>query len=307
MSLAFAVHGQSVHSFQNGSFKLYYEVFGQGPPLYVLSGGPGEPPGHPYYQIIDSLKRKYTCVFLHQRGVGRSRAIPMTRETVTIANYVQDLEMMRKSRGDQRVTVVGYSWGGLYAMSYTAAHPESVANLVLLASAPASYRHWNALFGNQFVRRSQVEVDSMALLQKIFSPRSSKELDSMKRTNPSAPEVVAFKHFIGIHIRAMHYRKDNVYAHYDALFNNFNFQPTPLLDEEVLGTKMDLTPKLKTLKTPALILYGRQDDQGESVFFEQRDALRNSKVHVIEACGHAMVDDQPEEFFRVLLGYLKIR
>ena len=56
---------------------------------------------------------------------------------------------------------------------------------------------------------------------------------------------------------------------------------------------MDLRPKLMKLKILTLILYGRQDDQGEAVFFEQRDALRYTTIHAIEECGHAMVDDQP--------------
>jgi proline iminopeptidase len=34
-----------------------------------------------------------------------------------------------------------------------------------------------------------------------------------------------------------------------------------------METKWDITADLKKLDIPALILYGRQDDQGESTFF----------------------------------------
>ncbi len=48
--------GQNLKTFNNGSLNLYYEEYGKGPALYILSGGPGEAPEHPYRQIIDSLK-----------------------------------------------------------------------------------------------------------------------------------------------------------------------------------------------------------------------------------------------------------
>lgn len=35
--------------------------------------------------------------------------------------------------------------------------------------------------------------------------------------------------------------------------------------------------------------------------------LTRSQMHVIEECGHEMVDDQPEQFFRILMTYLKVR
>jgi proline iminopeptidase len=36
--------GQNLKSFNSGSLKLYYEEYGKGPALYILSGGPGEAP-----------------------------------------------------------------------------------------------------------------------------------------------------------------------------------------------------------------------------------------------------------------------
>ena len=68
---------------------------------------------------------------------------------------------------------------------------------------------------------------------------------------------------------------------FDELFYSFNFQPIPIIDKEVMETKWDITEKLKKINTPALILYGRQDDQGESVFYLQKECLRNSAMQVI--------------------------
>jgi proline iminopeptidase len=297
---------QDVKSFNNGAIKLYYEEYGKGPALYILSGGPGEAPEHPYRQIIDSLKSFYTCVLLHQRGSGKSRNITINETTITIGNYTKDIELLQKKRGDKKITLLGVSWGGLLAMNYAALHPHNVSNLILVCSAPPSYTVWNVLYDNQFARRSKVELDSMELLQKVFSTKSEKELDSLKIATPFCKEIVAYKEFIALHIRAMYYDKSKIsWKKFDDLFYSFNFQPIPVIDKEVIETKWDITNELRKLKIPSLIIYGRQDDQGESTFFLQKESLRFSEMHVIEKCGHEILEEQPAEFYKILLTHVK--
>ncbi|MBX2899390.1 MAG: alpha/beta hydrolase [Cyclobacteriaceae bacterium] len=298
--------GQNLKTFNNGSLKLYYEEYGKGPALYILSGGPGEAPEHPYRQIVDSLKSLYTCILIHQRGSGKSKDIPINQTTISINNYTQDIELLRRQRGDKKITLLGISWGGLLVMNYAVLHPESVSNLILICSAPPSYKVWNVLYDNQFARRSRIELDSMDILQKIFSTKTEKELDSLKIVTPDCKEVVAYKEFISLHIRAMYYDRSKISKeNFNDLFYSFNFQPIPIIDKEVLETKWDITNELKKLKTRALIVYGRQDDQGESTFYLQKESLRFSETHVIEQCGHEILEEQPTEFFKILMDYVK--
>ncbi len=298
--------GQSLKSFNNGSLKLYYEEYGKGPALYILSGGPGEAPEHPYRQIVDSLKSFYTCILIHQRGSGKSRDTPINQTTISIKNYTQDIELLRKQRGDKKITLLGISWGGLLVMNYAALHPENVSNLILVCSAPPSYTVWNVLYDNQFARRSKLELDSMDVLQKLFSTKTERELDSLKIVTPNCKEVVAYKEFIALHVRAMYYDRRKISEkNFNDLFYSFNFQPIPIIDKEVIETKWDITNELRKLKTPALIVYGRQDDQGESTFYLQKESLKFSETHVIEKCGHEILEEQPTEFFRILMDYVK--
>ena len=296
---------QNIKSFHNGDIRLFYEEYGKGPALYILTGGPGAPPEHPSYRIIDSLKSHYTCVLLHQRGSGRSRNIPINEKTINIASYLQDIELLRQKRNDAKITLLGISWGGLLAMNYSTKYPAHSAGLVLLGSAPPSYTLWPVLFDNQYVRRSQAELDSMDIFIKTFSSKTDKELDSLKRIDPASKEVIALRKFIAYHIRAMHYERNKVPSDFDSLFLNFNFQPIPFIDKEVMETKWDITADLKKLNIPALIVYGRQDDQGESTFYLQKECLKNSKMVVIEKCGHIMWDDQPQAFYKILVDHLR--
>lgn len=90
-------------------------------------------------------------------------------------------------------------------MGYAAEYPASVLQLFLVCSAPPSYKLWEVLFDNQFARRSSAEIDSMNMLQKIFSVKTERELDSLKHFDPSSKEVLAYKAFMAIHVRAMYY------------------------------------------------------------------------------------------------------
>jgi proline iminopeptidase len=297
-------YGQDLKSLYNGNIQLFYEEQGKGPALYILTGGPGAPPGDPSHRIMDSLKSFYTCVLLHQRGAGRSRNIPINETTINIKSYLQDIELLRKKRSDKKIILLGISWGGLLAMNYTVLYPQYVSNLVLICSAPPSYKLWDVLFDNQYTRRSTVELDSMKALQNIFSVKTDRELDSLKRVNPASEEVIAFKKFIAIHVRAMHYERMKLPDDFNDFFTNFNFQPIPFIDKEVMKTKWDITADLKKLNVPALIIYGRQDDQGESTFYLQKECLKNSKIHVIERSGHLVWEDQPDEFYKSIMYYL---
>jgi len=305
LSLSGYCYGQDLDSFYNGNIQLFYEEQGKGPALYILTGGPGAPPEDPSHRIMDSLRSFYTCVLLHQRGAGRSRNIPINETTINIKSYLQDIELLRKKRNDKKIILLGISWGGLLAMNYTVLYPQYVSNLVLIGSAPPSYKLWDVLFDNQYTRRSTAELDSMNALRNIFSVKTDRELDSLKKINPSSEEVIAFRKFIAIHVRAMHYEHMKLSDNFDDFFTNFNFQPIPFIDKEVMKTKWDITAELKKLNVPALILYGRQDDQGESTFYLQKECLKNSKIHVIERSGHIIWEDQPDEFYKTILNYLK--
>ncbi len=297
---------QPVKRFENGGAVLYYEEYGRGPALYILSGGPGEAPYYPYRQLADSLKAYYTCILLHQRGSGLSRDMPINAETISIEKYTQDIEALRALRGDRQLVLLGVSWGGLLAMNYAVTYPQRVAHLLLVCSAPPSYALWHVLYANQYARHSRAELDSMAMWQKIFSTRTERELDSLKRVDPNGVEVCAYREFILLHVRAMYYDRSKISRPvYEQLFTDFNFQPIPLIDQEVVETRFDITRKLKKLKIPALIVYGRQDDQGESTFHLQQQCLRHHEVHVIEQCGHEIMEEQPEAFYKILLGYVK--
>ncbi|HLF10158.1 MAG TPA: alpha/beta fold hydrolase [Gammaproteobacteria bacterium] len=82
-------------------------------------------------------------------GHGRStRPHPMTQHATTVASDWADIdavvEYLRKLRGVERVSLIGWSLGGPRAGGYAAQHPEKVAKLVVLARRTRATRRRSA-------------------------------------------------------------------------------------------------------------------------------------------------------------------
>jgi len=122
---------------------------GAGPLVVVLHGGPG---AHHDYLLpqYDRLATGRELFYSDQRGGGQSsvpRDVP-----VGWREHVADLEAIRVSLAIDRLTLCGYSWGGLLALLYLLEHPERVERLALVspASPTVAYRRQ---FDEEFARR----------------------------------------------------------------------------------------------------------------------------------------------------------
>jgi proline iminopeptidase len=122
---------------------------GAGPLVVVLHGGPG---AHHDYLLpqYDLLATRRELFYYDQRGGGQS---PVPRDVpVGWREHVADLEAIRVSLAIDRLTLCGYSWGGLLALLYLLEHPERVERLALVspASPTVAYRRQ---FDEEFARR----------------------------------------------------------------------------------------------------------------------------------------------------------
>src|SRR2546422_2930863 len=72
--------------------------------------------------------------------------------TTLFRSHVVDLEALRGHWGLDRLTVIGYSWGGLLALLYALEHPDRIARLALVSSAPVTAA-WRDEFERRFAAR----------------------------------------------------------------------------------------------------------------------------------------------------------
>lgn len=67
--------------------------------------------------------------------------------------YVDDIEAIRKFFGAAKVSLIGHSWGGLLAMHYALAYPETTDRIILTNSMVAASNDLGLFFGDSHCHR----------------------------------------------------------------------------------------------------------------------------------------------------------
>jgi pimeloyl-ACP methyl ester carboxylesterase len=98
------------------------------PLLLFLHGGPGESNMWLAHYTMKELEKYFVCVNWDQRGAGRSFRPGPLPETMTIDQFVKDtialIELLCARFGQQKVLLLGHSWGSVLAMKVAAARPD---------------------------------------------------------------------------------------------------------------------------------------------------------------------------------------
>lgn len=107
---------------------IYYEVTGQGEPLFLLHGNGGS--GKYFENQVPEFSRYFTVYTIDSRGHGRSTN---RSNTLSFALMADDLYSIMKQENIQQVDIVGFSDGANLAMVFTKKYPALVRRLVLNA------------------------------------------------------------------------------------------------------------------------------------------------------------------------------
>ena len=255
---------------------------GGGPPTVVLHGGPG---AHHDYLLpgFDALARGRELIYYDQRGGGRS---PVPREIpVGWREHVADLEELRRQWGLEKLTLAGYSWGGLLALLYAVEFPGRVSRLALVSPAPA-WREAREEFERRFAERN--------LAPELQRQRADLRASGLREKDPAAYSQRLFE------LSVAPYFFDPSRAH-----DLTPFRVTGRTQQEVWSSlgDYDLRPVLPQLSLPATVLHGQDDplplDTARAV-----TELLKGQFHSLPRCGHVPYIEAHEEFVRLLDHFL---
>lgn len=266
--------------------KLFTRQVGSGPLVVVLHGGPG---AHHDYLLpqYDLLARGRSLLYYDQRGGGQS---PVPRDTpIGWREHVADLDALRTDLGVERLTLCGYSWGGLLAVLYLLEHPESVERLALVSPASMTVQY-RRQFEEEFARR-------------MASPEIQRERDALRASglrerDPAAYQRRAFELSVAGYFRDFH----------DAT-NLTPFRVTARTQQAVWDSlgEYDLRPQLRDLPSrvplpPSLVVHGTYDPIPIAGSRELATLLHASLVDL--PAGHCPHVETTGEFVRALDEFL---
>ena len=114
--------------FEEGGVKLYYEVYGEGEPVLMLHGGVFGSIKE-FSKLIDELSKTYKIICLATRGHGKSY---IGNEPFSYEQRATDaLDLVKHLKYD-KVTVIGFSDGGLSALTMAAIYPGVVSKAIVI-------------------------------------------------------------------------------------------------------------------------------------------------------------------------------
>jgi proline iminopeptidase len=279
---------------QDGSFvrdgvQLYYRATGSGAPMVVLSGGPGFEVDY-MVPVADFLPASNQRIFYEQRGTGRSR-VTMTAENLTLEHVVADLEALRIHLKQERLFLVGHSWGGMLAMAYAAAHPSRVDRMILIGPGGPTleFTEW---FNDNI--QARLRAEDVAAVQ-YWAEAARRGVDADKVALETVRAITPgyfFDRAKGLAF-ASQFRDGSL----KIAVNQFLFAD--------MGRNYDSRPGLARLDRPVLIVQGHQDPIGDRTAEDIHAAIKSSVVKYIKQCGHFPWLEQPEQFRRILTEFFE--
>lgn len=276
-------------SFESAGVRLYFTSTGTGTPVVLLSGGPGLNIDY-MMPVAEFLPSGYRSIAFEQRGTGRSRPQAFDADSLTVRAVVADLEALRVRLHQERLTLLGHSWGGMLAMAYAAAHPAHVDRLILVGSGGPTLE-FNQWFGDNIQARLRPEdIES----RDYWRAAANSGVDAGKAATEALKAIVP----------GYFYDRKTALAFASVLeAGQFHLDVNRGLNAD-MNTHYDLREGLKHLKRPVLIVQGHQDPIGDTTAAGIHALITGSTLVYIKRCGHFPWIEQPEAFRKALADFL---
>jgi proline iminopeptidase len=303
--------GSSTWKMEPG-IELTHFAAGDGRNVLVVHGGPGEPFRQPM-PGLEPLTGDYRFHYYDQRGCGGStRPIDRFESTDMYENMlaldrslglgaqIADIERIRRILGDEKLILIGHSWGGFLASMYAAEFPEHVEALILVSPA-------NTLVMPQ----PDADSDLFASVRAGLPPEQQAEFDQFMKDY--------------LDFNALFQKSEAGLVAMNEQFGRYYMQVADIPAEEQttepgstggwmvwaqyvsMGQRHDYRDALRVIDVPVLVIHGAQDLQSEAASRMYSDAFRNAEFVVIERATHFSYDEQPERFAEIVAAFLEVR
>ncbi len=289
--------------------KLYHFADGAGANVLVIHGGPGYPFAQPL-PGFESLTGNYRFHYYDQRGCGKSSR-PIDR--FTSSNYyenmqtldgalglgaqIADIERIRQILGEDKLILVGHSFGGFIASMYAAEFPEHVRAMILVA--PAEMLVMPPESGGLYEQVRPLLPENM---QAGYADYMKRYFDFGKLFSQTEASLAALNGEFVPYYEVAIKSKGSLVPPSNMPVDNGGWMVQAMFMS--MGQKHDYRAALKPVAAPALVIHGENDLQPEKASRMYAELLPRAEFQVIENSTHFPFSEQPEAFARVVGEFL---
>ncbi len=290
--------------------QLYNFSVGSGSRMLFIHGGPGFPT-HRVPAGLKLLAAEHEIHFYDQRGCGRSTK-PFDRftsrnfyenmvaldRTLGIGAQIADIERIRRILQQEKLTLIGHSFGGFLASLYAAEFPDRVAAMVLVA--PADLIVFPPSSGGLFeVMRERLPAN----MHEDYTRFVDEYTDFSNVFAKSEQELAALNREFGRYFLLATGDEPGTQLEELTAMGNGGWMVTAMYLG--LGKRHDYGDALRAVHVPTLIVHGDRDVVPRSVSQQYAEVLGNAKLEVITGAAHFVMEESPVEFSDVVGAFLR--
>jgi proline iminopeptidase len=290
--------------------EIYHFSEGTGRNVLIVHGGPGYPYRKPW-SGLQSMTDRYEFHYYDQRGSGKSsrpvksfsssnyfKNVAELNRILGMGTQLADIERIRQILKEDKLILIGHSFGAFMAALYASEFPDHVAGMILVSPGGG-----------------------------LVTPRDNVDLFEIIRADLSEDEKQAFDLFMEDYLDFAHIfskTEDDLeaaglqLAGYSGLLEGmenigkkqpltFKARPGGWMVFAMyfgMGMAHDYSEALGVVEAPVLILHGAQDFIKIDLVQPYVDSLPNARLKTIDSAGHAMFEETPEEFSRIVESFL---
>jgi 2-hydroxy-6-oxonona-2,4-dienedioate hydrolase len=272
---------------QTSRWKLHYNEAGEGHAVILLHGtGPGGSGWSNYSQNFPELSKHFRVIALDFPGWGKSDVFDCTGESRNAAN-AEAVKLLMDELGIEKAALVGNSMGGAAVLDFMAAYPDRISHAITMGSG---------LFATPGVLNPGGLGEGLRVIVGAYrdpSPENFKRLVDVMVYDPAFSTEALAKQ-----------RSDDALARPEHLSNWLKW---PMGHPKgPFGGVEELMTALQKSQVPTLLIHGR-DDRTISLEISLRTSgiIPNSRVLILNRCGHWAQVEHRDEFDRAVIGFLK--
>ena len=266
------------HSHAVAEIKL--RCSGQGPVVYLIGGGPAFTTWN-LQPIQDKLAKHYRVCRWDMRGVGDNAGLIIESDKPALSQWFVD---MNEVLGQEPAVLWGHSWGALQVLLFVKNHPEHVVKLILSNPVDPSLLSMENIDSKLY---SHPEINSRLTLDEIGTPAEKLHNFRSKIASYFADSKQGWDYALTFS-QADSNKALNVRIWEEYKKSALNDADIRQLSNKILG-----------------VIHCRDDVLQPESLSEYQRLLEKPKNHVLSGCVHFPWEENPEDYFQVLLGLLE--
>lgn len=286
----------------------------ENPVILFLHGGPGTPSLSFQIprEISERLEKYFTVVYWEQRGAGISFCTSIAPASMTVEQMVEDTrqltEHLQRRFGQERIFLMGHSWGTVLSVKTIEKHPELF--YAYIAIAQVTYQRESERLAYDFMLQYAREIGDRRAIR------------NLERFDRNAPEFPCLSYLGSVRSRLMNrygigISREERLTTFDLaknilLFNGYTFSEKinylrgmsfsfdHLWDYVIEG---NLFESSTSFKIPVFLIHGKWDYQVSYTlareWFEKIDAPEKT-FFTFEKSAHSPIAEESEKFVQII-------